>query len=238
MENKLSVSEVFLSIQGEGMSMGKRSVFLRLAGCNLMCGGQGTQFDHQLHNGAQWRCDTIEVWMKGASKKFDQILDDDMMVALLDGAHLVITGGEPLLQQDAICEFLDALDLDIYVEVETNGTIMPTAAMIERVSQWNISPKLSSSGNGKHGINHEVLNFFNESMMNSVQFKFVVATGDDLDEIKQLELDPQKIWLMPAGSNQQDIDQRSQSVAAMAILERYSYSHRLQIAIWNLATGV
>ena len=54
--NKLSISEVFYSIQGEGKTVGIPSVFVRLAGCNLMCGGMGTQFDGELHNGAEFRC--------------------------------------------------------------------------------------------------------------------------------------------------------------------------------------
>ena len=47
MDTKLAISEVFYSIQGEGKTMGIPAVFVRLAGCNLMCGGMGTQFDVQ-----------------------------------------------------------------------------------------------------------------------------------------------------------------------------------------------
>ena len=68
--NTLPIAETFYSIQGEGITTGYPSVFVRLAGCNLMCGGQGTQFDGELHDGATWRCDTIEVWMKGKMKEF------------------------------------------------------------------------------------------------------------------------------------------------------------------------
>ena len=67
MNHKLAISEVFYSIQGEGKTVGIPSVFVRLGGCNLMCGGMGTQFDGELHNGAEFRCDTIEVWMKATS---------------------------------------------------------------------------------------------------------------------------------------------------------------------------
>ena len=42
---KIAISEVFYSIQGEGKTVGIPSVFIRLGGCNLMCGGMGTQFD-------------------------------------------------------------------------------------------------------------------------------------------------------------------------------------------------
>jgi hypothetical protein len=71
---RLAISEVFYSIQGEGITTGTPSVFVRLGGCNLMCGGMGTQFDNELHNGASWRCDTIEVWMKAQSKQYHECL--------------------------------------------------------------------------------------------------------------------------------------------------------------------
>ena len=238
---KLSVSEVFLSIQGEGMSAGRRAVFLRLAGCNLMCGGQGTQFDQNLH-GAKWRCDTIEVWMNGSSRSFDEVLNEECMNALMDGSHLVITGGEPMLQQDALTDFLNDLDMDIYVEVETNGTIEPTAEFMGHVAQWNISPKLSSSGNMKSvAINDEVLCRFSQEYdkpFGKVQFKFVVHDSDDLKEIMDLDLPRERVWLMPSGSTREELDSRASFVASSAILLGYNYSHRLQVAIWNLTTGV
>ena len=65
----LIVSEYFYSIQGEGKTMGVPSVFIRLTACNLMCGGRGTEKDFKLHNGATWRCDSIEVWRKGKKWK-------------------------------------------------------------------------------------------------------------------------------------------------------------------------
>ena len=58
---KLAISEIFFSIQGEGKTVGIPSVFVRLGGCNLICGGEGTQNDKKLHNNAKWRCDTIEI---------------------------------------------------------------------------------------------------------------------------------------------------------------------------------
>ena len=44
----LAISEIFFSIQGEGKTVGIPSVFVRLGGCNLICGGEGTQFDKKL----------------------------------------------------------------------------------------------------------------------------------------------------------------------------------------------
>ena len=61
--------------------------------------------------------------------------------------HLVITGGEPLMQQDDLVELVTFLKPEFYVEVETNGTILPNNELTTLVDQWNVSPKTKNSGN-------------------------------------------------------------------------------------------
>ena len=152
----LAVSEMFYSIQGEGVSVGQPSVFFRLKGCNLMCGGYGTQITKQLSNGATWRCDTIETWMKGEKLTKKQICEhwvaNGWIEKLKEGAHLIITGGEPLLQQVEIISFLEYLETKYsvvpFIEIETNGTISAISELDQRVSQYNVSLKLTSVDGG------------------------------------------------------------------------------------------
>ena len=241
MSNKLAVSEQFYSIQGEGKTMGVRAVFLRLAGCNLMCGGMGTQFDGELHNGAKWRCDSIEVWMKGKQKEFADVLDKELLNEIRQGAHLVITGGEPLMQQAGIINYIYYLinekKINPFVEIETNGTIIPNESLLKLVSQWNVSPKLLSSGNEKEiAIKDDVLNLL--STFNT-QYKFVVDTEEDLVEILELkEIPRSKVWLMPAGENEELLKHKAENVAEICKLHKFNYSHRLHITLWNQKTGV
>ena len=108
----IRVSEHFYSLQGEGATMGVPAVFIRLQACNLLCGGYGTQKDGKLHNGATWRCDTLDVWTNGKkntvelfASKINELYGD----VLREGAHLVWTGGEPMMQQDAICSVMEIL---------------------------------------------------------------------------------------------------------------------------------
>src|SRR5450432_4049110 len=131
----LKLSEIFESLQGEGVSTGSPTMFVRLAQCNLHC---------------TW-CDTKYTW------DFDRYNYDEEVREL--GAEdvarsvnasttrrLVLTGGEPLLQQRALAAFFEALAPDIVVEVETNGTIPPTPETLARVNHWNVSPKLRNAG--------------------------------------------------------------------------------------------
>ena len=239
---KLAVSEVFYSIQGEGKTTGVPSVFVRLGGCNLMCGGMGTQFDNELHNGATWRCDTIEVWMKAQSKEYKDILPDDCIKAIKNGAHMIITGGEPLMQSTSVEGFIEwcqtQFNPSLFVEIETNGTIVPSEKLKGLVGLWNCSPKLSNSGNDK-GIRINVAALDELNKLNT-QFKFVITTEDDFDEMTQDFgfLTKDKIVLMPSGENQELLAQSKPIVVELAKKHYLNFTTRLHIDIWNKKTGV
>jgi 7-carboxy-7-deazaguanine synthase len=101
----MMISEIFLSLQGEGIYQGKACIFIRLSGCNLSC---------------SW-CDTRYACSRGEEMTTDQIL---MRVSEENCSLICITGGEPLLQQDQLLPLLKALeDRGYIVGIETNGTI-------------------------------------------------------------------------------------------------------------------
>jgi len=98
------VSEIFRSLQGEGKSQGRPCTFIRLTGCNLRCA---------------W-CDTSYAHQGGEEMSITEVLD---RVWLQNGKQICITGGEPLLQHEAVLELLKKFSLHGYtVEIETNGT--------------------------------------------------------------------------------------------------------------------
>tara|TARA_R100000664_G_scaffold3047_2_gene7171 strand:+ start:2629 stop:3369 length:741 start_codon:yes stop_codon:yes gene_type:complete len=243
-EKKLAVSEVFYSIQGEGKTMGYPSVFVRLGGCNLMCGGMGTQNDKELHNEAQWRCDTVEVWMKSQSKFISQVLNEEQIKAIKNGAHLIMTGGEPLMQQKNLVEFIkyikSNINENVYVEIETNGTIIPNEDTLQYINLFNCSPKTKNSGNDK-SLTYvpKAIRTINEAK-DSI-FKFVINDYNDFEEVKndyaQL-VDREKIWLMPAGENQKLLEKTKENVAELCKVNNLKFTTRLHIEIWNQKTGV
>lgn len=248
---KIAVSEYFYSLQGEGRTMGIPAIFLRLTGCNLMCGGKGVEKDRQMRDGATWICDTIEVWMHGTTLSFPNlihILNEkvDFIKRLKEGVHLVITGGEPLLQQKRIVGFLEYLEknhqLIPIVEIETNATILPLSELDNRVQYWNTSPKLSNSGMfPQQRLVYDVLKWFSQNP--NTMFKFVITTKEDFEEL-QTELmnisliDPKKIVLMPGADSIEQLLERNQLVAEICIQHQLRMCTRLHVEIWNKLTGV
>jgi len=118
----LNVAEVFDSVQGEGIYLGTKQVFVRLSGCNLACS----------------YCDTSWAWENQQKFKVslldrEEILENPCEPQKL--ANLVlkflpkntfaisITGGEPLKQADALIDFLKILDNKTKILLETNGTL-------------------------------------------------------------------------------------------------------------------
>lgn len=118
-----AVKEIFLTLQGEGVQSGRRAVFCRFSGCNLWTGRER----HRATAVCQF-CDTDFVGTDGTDggRYADADALADRIEASWDGPppgrFVVLTGGEPLLQVDAL--LLDGLHARGFtVAVETNGTV-------------------------------------------------------------------------------------------------------------------
>ncbi len=136
-----AVKEIFLTLQGEGMQMGRAAVFCRFAGCNLWSG-----LERDRAEAACRFCDTDFVGLDGVGGgRFADAasLADAVCAAWRGGAEkrlVVLTGGEPLLQVDET--LIDALHARGFeIAVETNGT-QPVPAGLDWVC---VSPKAGAS---------------------------------------------------------------------------------------------
>jgi organic radical activating enzyme len=134
-----AIKEVFGTLQGEGLRAGARSVFVRMAGCNLWS-GRGE--DRATGKGpcARW-CDTD--FFKGTTFELPALLD--RMAGEWGSAGdrwCVITGGEPGLQiDDALVDALHGAGW--HIAVETNGTVDTPA--LRRCDHLCVSPKRGTS---------------------------------------------------------------------------------------------
>lgn len=239
----LLVSEQFYSIQGEGMSAGVPAVFLRLGGCNLRCNG----FSYKNPDtGEHLGCDSKLVWTRADKMSFSALVDfweqEGWLDKLKQGAHLVVTGGEPLIQQAALANFIARLDPRIYIEMETNGTIKPNDYLRDRLQQFNVSPKLHHSGERRDKAYFpDVLKTF--SALPKSTFKFVIATPEDINEVladyaQPFHIPHQKIWLMPEGGTREAIHDKSAFIVELCKQYLMHYGPRLHVDIWQEVTGV
>lgn len=217
--NKLLIHELFESIQGEGKFAGEKALFIRLYGCNLDC---------------IW-CDTGYSRINKFIKNIKPIIMNEQeiikTIKQYNINHLVITGGEPLLQN---IYFLFEEFKDYLIEVETNGTIKPKKHY--SYIHYNVSPKLSNSQiDYNKRINVKALQYFNNHP-NSI-FKFVINPynyNSDLNEILQLinkyNLKKEKIYLMPLTEiNDKRYDEKYEFVSRIAKIYNFNVSPRLQI---------
>ncbi|QSG11313.1 Organic radical activating enzyme [Halapricum desulfuricans] len=239
-DTALPINEVFYSLQGEGKLSGVPTVFVRTSGCNLRC----------------WFCDSYHTswepthaWMG-----LEDILEE---IAGYDAEHVVLTGGEPMIHDEAV-ELLDRLgDRGYHTTVETNGTIYRDA----HIDLASISPKLRSStptagrdpkGDGEWADRHEQRRIDVGALSRLIdtypnQLKFVVTDREDMAEIESLlsrirettttEVADDDVLLMPEGTTRAELDRTQNTVADLAMEYGYRYTPRLHVDLWNDAPG-
>ena len=235
--------EIFHTLQGEGVSVGKPSIFLRTSRCNLHCRWCDTDYTWNF-TGTPWEHDRGLKHDKAASTFEISAHELAGKLAEFPCRHVVLTGGEPLLQQTELLELMALLrktDPRWTFEVETNGTRIPEADFEAGISQFNVSPKLSHTGmNEALRIVPAALEFF--AANRKAWFKFVAGSPADLPEIDALaarfSLPAERILLMPEGRTAGELDEFATDLAA-AVLERgWRYSDRLHVRLWGDRRGV
>lgn len=154
--------------------------------------------------------------------------------------RLVVTGGEPMLQQKKIVQLADELGEDWKIEVETNGTIPPSDEIMGRV-QFNCSPKLGNSENPMRARVREVA--IKRLVEADATFKFVVTKPEELDEIQKdyvegCGIPTNKIILMPEGTSEDAIREHAQAIAEYAKEKGLRMLGRMQVSIWGAKRGI
>jgi 7-carboxy-7-deazaguanine synthase len=225
----MHVSEIFYSIQGEGMLAGVPSVFVRLAGCNLRC---------------DW-CDTpYASWQpEGEDLGLGTILSD---VRRHWASHAVVTGGEPMISKE-IVELTQGLRrIDQHITIETAGTVFQKV----ECDLMSISPKLSNSTptereEGRWAEQHDRLRIqpdvLRQLMEYPYQLKFVVEKPSDMDEVvplvKELNADRDRVLLMPLGTEGLELRERSKWVAEACKYHYFRMSPRMHIDLYGNKRG-
>lgn len=233
-ENKLAIAEMFGdTLQGEGISVGVPSTFIRLQGCTLKC---------------VW-CDTLSVWPFGNEYSFEEIFQMFEKHGFIEkfnkGQHLILTGGSPLKQQGQLTNFIVEFHLKYgftpYIEVENEAVLMPDLRFSSFVNQWNNSPKLANSGMKERvRLKPDIIKHM--SNLPNSWFKFVISDSKEWDDIVKEYLPHIKslnqIILMPEGQTQRELNSSREMVADLAIKVGVRFTDRLHITIWDKKTGV
>ncbi len=217
--------ELFYSLQGEGATLGRPSVFVRLMGCTVGC---------------VW-CDTKYSWEGPPVRELTgaEILE---YCRERPGAQVIVTGGEPL--ESPVCEPLIALlkEEGLRVEIETSGYIEPTAGLLDLVDQWNVSPKLKSAAIPEDK-QPQTLGWLRRAK--EPYLKFVLHRPEEISEVEEIlgkyalaDWPPERVIISPGGKKLEHMEPRLLPLAEAALERGFRFTPRLHVLLWSDKRGV
>jgi 7-carboxy-7-deazaguanine synthase len=227
----MKIADLFFSIQGEGVLAGVVSAFVRTTGCNLRC---------------RWCDSDYTSWNpEGERLSVAQVLD---RLALFPTRHVVVTGGEPLLQPDLPDLCADLRERGYHITIETAATLFKPVAF----DLASLSPKLSTStpyerDGGRFALRHEALRLRPDVIRafmghGDYQLKFVIDRREDVGEVlailKELPgVDRTKVLLMPQGVTREELALRGPWLAEECLKHGFRYCPRLHIELYGNQRG-
>ena len=228
----LVVSEVFgPTIQGEGPHTGRQVGFIRFGGCNLHCSWCDTPYT--------WDASRYDLRAELGRRTVTSLLSH---IDAMDVDTVVLSGGEPLLQQrqPAWTLLLDRLaHAGVGIHVETNGTIAPNETTHRYVTHFSVSPKLAHAGDTEdQRIVPEVLTTYRTiATSGRAIFKFVARTRRDLLDIAKLaqdhQLDHRHVWVMPEGTTADEVLDGTRELIGDTLAAGFNFTTRLHTLIWG-----
>lgn len=228
----MKISEVFASIQGEGILSGVPSLFIRVSGCNLRCTWCDTPYTSWEPSGEEWGIDRILDWVAQHPAY----------------RHIVLTGGEPMLFADSVPLTKALAEAGLHITVETAGTVyQPIECQL-----MSVSPKLANStprerDGGRFAVMHEEARRRPDVLRRlaveyDCQWKFVVTGPEDLPEIREFAAiagaTPDRVLLMPEGVTAEALNDRSRWLVDLCKAEGYRFCPRLHILLYGNRRGV
>jgi len=228
----MRINEIFgPTIQGEGPHAGQYCGFLRFAECNLSC---------------SW-CDTPYTWdwqhydrsVESREMTLEEVAD---AVTALNCYRVVLTGGEPMMQQRFFPELYQ--ETGCLFDVETNGTIAPVTHALDAVDLFVVSPKLGHSGDpDKKRIKPLVLDAYSAlAREGKAVFKWVCQSVEDIrlvgEYCDEYAMPRTHTWIMPEGANRSAHLENLVNLADATIEHGFNLSTRLHVLAWNDKRGV
>jgi 7-carboxy-7-deazaguanine synthase len=224
----MRIAEFFQSIQGEGEFAGTPSVFVRTTGCNLRC----------------WYCDTpYTSWEPEGTHEPWQALAERILAC--ECQHVVLTGGEPMLQPDIVPLTECLTRAGRLVTIETAGTMHRPA----QAALMSISPKRPNSTprDGVWASRHELLRDRTDVVTRMTreyryQLKYVIDSPADVDDVDEHVtriggIAPERVFLMPQGTDAGELREKTRWLRDEADRRGYSVSPRLHIELFGNRRG-